>query len=105
MRRSMVCYFLLLVAGPSGPQYFLTKSNENFELMKIAGFLLLTSGWLLVLAAIVLLGSAGARRAFVVAGLGTELLGLALAVRSHLSRGSSRDRIGRDQILPRSDRA
>jgi hypothetical protein len=54
--------------------------------MKTAGFLLLSTGWLLVLAAIVLLGSAGARSAFVAAGLGTQALGFALAVRSHLTR-------------------
>jgi hypothetical protein len=93
----MLCYFLLLVAGTSAP---CSHCEEFAGLMKIAGFLLLTAGWLLVLAAIVLLGSAGARSAFVLAGLGTEALGLTLAVRSHLSRGSGRDRIG-----PRSDRA
>lgn len=58
--------------------------------MKIAGFLLLATGWLLVLTAIVLLRSEGARAAFVLAGLATEALGLALAVRSHLSSPSSR---------------
>jgi hypothetical protein len=61
--------------------------------MKIAGFLLLAAGWLLVLAAIVLLGSAGARAAFVAAGLGTEALGFTLAVRSHLTLKASRDQI------------
>lgn len=61
--------------------------------MKIAGFLLLVAGWLLVLAALVLLRSAGARNAFVAAGAATETLGFVLAVRSHIA------------IRPGSDRA
>ncbi len=52
--------------------------------MKIAGFLLLPAGWFLVLSALVLLGAAPARAAFIVAGLSVELLGLGLAVRAHL---------------------
>jgi len=52
--------------------------------MKAAGFLLLLSGWLLVLSALVLLGAGTARGAFLAAGFGVELLGLALALRSHL---------------------
>jgi hypothetical protein len=51
--------------------------------MKIAGFLLLLSGWLLILAALALLARDGPRSAFVMAGLGVELLGLVLFVRSH----------------------
>jgi len=53
--------------------------------MKVAGFLLLLAGWVLVLAAIALLGAAGPRAAFLLAGLGVELLGLVLAARSHLT--------------------
>ena len=52
--------------------------------MKLAGFLLLLSGWFLVLGAIVLLPSPAPRAGFVLAGVGVELLGLALAARSHL---------------------
>jgi hypothetical protein len=52
--------------------------------MKFLGFLLLVSGCLLVLASIVLLGSAGARGAFVFAGIAVETLGLVLVFRSHL---------------------
>ena len=51
--------------------------------MKFLGFLLLVAGWLLVLAAIVLLGSPGSRGAFVFAGMAVEALGLALVFRSH----------------------
>ncbi len=46
--------------------------------MKLAGFLLLLAGWSIVLAALVMLSSAGQRTAFVLAGLGTEIMGLIL---------------------------
>jgi hypothetical protein len=52
--------------------------------MKVAGFLLLLSGWILALAAIALLGAAGSRAAFLMAGIGVEVLGLVLVARSHL---------------------
>lgn len=53
--------------------------------MKAAGFLLLPAGWVLVLAAIALLPPAGPRGAFLLAGVGVEVLGLVLAARSHLT--------------------
>jgi hypothetical protein len=52
--------------------------------MKLAGFLLLVAGWTIVVAAVALLPSPGGRVGFVLAGVAVELLGLALAVRSHL---------------------
>ncbi|MGH9687334.1 MAG: hypothetical protein ACRD5K_09605 [Candidatus Acidiferrales bacterium] len=52
--------------------------------MKLLGFLLLLAGWLLVLTAIVLLPSASARAAFVLAGMAVEFLGFALVIRAHL---------------------
>ena len=52
--------------------------------MKLAGLLLLLAGWAIVVAAVALLPSAGARAGFVLAGVATELFGLALAIRSHL---------------------
>jgi len=42
------------------------------------GFVLLISGWALVLAALVLLGGLGQRLGFILAGLGVESLGLYL---------------------------
>jgi hypothetical protein len=51
--------------------------------MKLAGFLLLFTGWLLVLAAVVLLAASAARSGFVLAGIGVEILGLILAFRAH----------------------
>jgi hypothetical protein len=53
--------------------------------MKVAGFLLLIAGWILVLAAIALLTAAGPRVAFLLAGLGVEVLGLVLVARAHLT--------------------
>jgi hypothetical protein len=53
--------------------------------MKIAGFLLLLAGWVLVLAAIAMLAAAGPRGAFLMAGVGVEVLGFALAARAHLT--------------------
>ena len=52
--------------------------------MKFVGFLLLVTGWMLVLAAIVLLVSALPRAVFVLAGLAVEGLGLTFVIRSHL---------------------
>jgi hypothetical protein len=51
--------------------------------MKIAGFLLLLAGWLLVLSAVVLLPAGEARAAFVLAGMAVEVLALVLFFRSH----------------------
>jgi hypothetical protein len=53
--------------------------------MKVAGFLLLLAGWVLVLAALILLRSLRAQTGFVLAGVAVEGLGLVLAVRSHLA--------------------
>lgn len=51
--------------------------------MKLAGFLLLLAGWWIVVAAVALLALAGARAGFVLAGIGVEILGLVLVIRSH----------------------
>jgi len=58
--------------------------------MKIGGFLLLLSGWAIVMSALALLHG-GALSAFVVAGAITELLGLALVARIHLPAGEDRE--------------
>jgi len=52
--------------------------------MKLAGFLLLLSGWVIVLAAIALLPAGFARGAFLMAGVCVEALGLGLVVRAHM---------------------
>ena len=52
--------------------------------MRLAGFLLLLSGWMIVLSAIILFPSAATRAVFVFAGVAVELLGLVLVFRSHL---------------------
>lgn len=59
--------------------------------MKITGFLLLVSGWLLVIAAIILLKAGSAQNAFVLAAVAVEAVGLILVARSHLQpRGDAR---------------
>lgn len=51
--------------------------------MKLGAFLLLLSGWGIVVAALALLHG-GALSAFIVAGLAVEILGLALFAKSHI---------------------
>jgi hypothetical protein len=59
--------------------------------MKPLGFVLLLAGWLIVLAAVVLLPSAAVRAAFAISGTAVELLGFALVARAHrLSPGEIR---------------
>jgi hypothetical protein len=59
--------------------------------MKLAGFLFLLAGWIIVLAAVALLRSPASEAAFMLAGLGVEALGLIFVVRSHLiPRGDRR---------------
>jgi hypothetical protein len=53
------------------------------QTMRLAGFLLLLSGWGVVIAAVALLAGV-ARAGFVAAGLGVEALGFVLVIRSHL---------------------
>jgi ABC-type transport system involved in cytochrome bd biosynthesis fused ATPase/permease subunit len=48
--------------------------------LRMLGCLLLLSGWIIVLAALVLLSSYGERVAFVAAGAAVEVLGLALLI-------------------------
>ena len=52
--------------------------------MKLAGFLLLLSGWAIVLTAVALLRTALPQAGFVLAGLAVQALGLVLVIRSHL---------------------
>ena len=51
--------------------------------MKLLGFLLLVSGWGIVVSALALLHGAGVS-GFVIAGLAIEVLGLVLVLRAHL---------------------
>jgi len=51
--------------------------------MKFAGILLLLAGWGIVLTAIILLTAGGARGVFIVAGIGVQLMGLTVLIRSH----------------------
>lgn len=58
--------------------------------VKLASIFLLLTGWVIVLAALILLAPALPRTSFVLAGLGVEALGLTLLVRSHLSMRTER---------------
>jgi hypothetical protein len=59
--------------------------------MKLGGFLLLPAGGMIVLAAVALLPPTASRAAFVLAGIGVEMLGLALVVRAHaIPRGNEK---------------
>jgi hypothetical protein len=51
--------------------------------MKIAGFFLMLAGWLLVLAALIMLRAGVSRNAFILAGLGVQTTGLTIVVRAH----------------------
>ena len=53
--------------------------------MKLIGCLLLLSGWLIVLAALVMLPAFVQRAAFIAAGVGIEVLGLVLLTQSYTS--------------------
>ena len=53
--------------------------------MKLAGCLLLISGWLIVLVALVLLPEFAMRAAFVTAGIAVEIVGLGLIARGQVT--------------------
>lgn len=59
--------------------------------MRIAGFLLLAAGWVIVTAALFLLKSSGPRAAFALAGIAVQVLGLFLAIRFHRVKQFERD--------------
>jgi hypothetical protein len=59
-----------------------TNSIEG-DSLRLVGCVLLPSGFFLVLAALVLFPAAGPRFAFVIAGLGVEVLGVGLLTRGY----------------------
>jgi hypothetical protein len=59
--------------------------------MRLVGFLLMPSGWIIVLTALALLPASPARVAFTLAGMFVQMLGLIVVIRSHASaRGDER---------------
>jgi len=68
-------------SGRSRPLSGVSRRSE----MRLVSLILLLSGWLIVLTAIVLLAPAPSRAVFVFAGLGVQALGLGLLLRSHLA--------------------
>ncbi len=61
------------------------EGSEQTLAMKLVGFLLLLAGWAIVLTALLLLRSSSPRVIFVIAGIGVEILGLGMVLRSHLT--------------------
>jgi hypothetical protein len=53
--------------------------------MRAVGFFLLLAGWLIALAALAVIGTGVTLEAFILSGVGVEVLGLALVIRSHLT--------------------
>lgn len=66
-----------------------THRARRGRVLRLFGFLLLLAGWGLVLAALALLAADAPRIAFIVAGVGVEIVGLVLVIRAHpLPRGT-----------------
>jgi hypothetical protein len=59
--------------------------------MKLAGFLLLLAGWAIIVTAVILLIPTNARAIFVLAGVGVEVMGLALVIRSNPLAGREKE--------------
>ena len=59
--------------------------------MKILGFLLLLAGWAIVITAVALLVVDTPRAAFVLAGIGVQIVGLVLVIRAHPVQRSERE--------------
>lgn len=66
-----------------GPARLLAAQVEGACRMKILGLVLLVSGWAIVLTAVALLTEDVPRTAFVLAGIGVEIVGLVLLIRAH----------------------
>jgi hypothetical protein len=84
----LTCACAVLFRSTSFPLWESARLEGSF-FMKLAGLLLLFSGWILAVAAVALLGS-GTRAAFFLAGIAIEALGLGLAVNAHRSLASER---------------
>lgn len=50
--------------------------------MKFLGFMLLLAGWIIVVAAVAMLPAGALRAVFALAGVGVDILGLALIIRA-----------------------
>lgn len=58
--------------------------------MKLVGFFLLVAGWVIVVAALAVIGSGEPLTAFILSGFAVEILGLGLVIRSHLTARQER---------------
>jgi len=66
------------------PEKAVQESRPTLSLMKPIALFLLPAGWIIVLAAVALMGSAAPRAAFALAGAAVQILGLCLLVRAHM---------------------
>ena len=83
MRKPVVYIVVLILTGKPRDQSWFRRALTGVSGMKLAGFLLLLAGWGIVLTAVGILPSAGQRTAFVLAGFGVEMVGLALVAHAH----------------------
>jgi hypothetical protein len=59
--------------------------------VKLFGFLLLLAGWGLVVSALALLAADAPRNVFLLAGVGVEIVGMAIVIRAHTLRRGAHD--------------
>jgi FtsH-binding integral membrane protein len=59
--------------------------------MRLFGFLLLVAGWAIVVTAIALLAYDAPRVAFVLSGVGVEIVGLVIVIRAHRVQQRARE--------------
>ncbi|HTA51854.1 MAG TPA: hypothetical protein VK757_03645 [Candidatus Acidoferrum sp.] len=59
--------------------------------VKLFGFLLLLAGWALVVSALALLAADAPRNIFILAGVGVEIVGMVIVIRSHTLRRGAHD--------------
>jgi hypothetical protein len=59
--------------------------------LRMAGLLMMVAGWILMLAAVVMLNSLPLRTGFAMAGLAVQMLGFVLLTRAHIPKRKKRD--------------
>jgi hypothetical protein len=97
-RKFLIAKISVLYAGVSAaPAVLLPGTRTSCAIfaftrarMKIAGFLLLVSGWFLVLSALALLREPSPQALFVLLGMAVEVLGVAMVFRAHLTHNERR---------------
>jgi Flp pilus assembly protein TadB len=73
--------YLARTKGDSESTRFAENDDQGKTTLRLAGFLLMVAGWMLVLAAVVLLRALPAQTGFALAGVAVEALGFVLVAR------------------------